>query len=387
MAACSTGQEAYSLAILLADLVQEVPDAPRIHIFASDIDEQALGIARAGLYPDSIQDDVPAATLARYFVRRGNSYRVRQDLRQMITFASHNLLRDPPFSGLDLVSCRNFLIYLDRYIQLHVLQRFRFALNDGGYLFLGSAESADNAPELFDRVAHASRIYQARVIHGLAQLPPPAGRSTVLPAAAAIPPPLADGAGAGGALQASLDALRERQQRLEYNCEELQASNEGLSTINAELRARVEETGRANDDLNNLVASADLATVFVDPDLVVRRFTPRAAGIFSLIERDVGRSLLDLTNRLHYPQLAEDARQALHSTQAIEREVQGTDGRHYIARAHAYRTGDEDVSGTVLTFFDISRRREAEEAARQLAGDQEFLLQLDNTLRPLGEAQ
>lgn len=384
VAACSTGQEAYSLAILLADLVRDVPEAPRIHIFASDIDEQALGIARAGLYPDSIRDDVPAATLERYFIRRGGSYRVRQDLREMITFASHNLLRDPPFSGLDLVSCRNLLIYLDRYIQLQVLQRFRFALNDGGFLFLGSAESADNAPELFERVAHASRIYQARIIHGRPSVPPPPGRPALLPPAAAIPPPAH---GAGGALQASLDALRERQQRLEYNCEELQASNEGLSTINAELRARMEETGRANDDLNNLVASADLATVFVDPDLVVRRFTPRAAGIFSLMERDVGRSLLDLTNRLHYPQLAEDARQALRSPQAIEREVQGTDGRHYIARARAYRTGDEDVSGTVLTFFDISRRREAEDAARQLAEDQEFVLQLDNALRPLGEAQ
>lgn len=164
VAACSTGQEAYSLAMLLADMTRDMPEPPRIHIFASDIDEQALSVARAGIYPESIRDEVPAASLERYFVRIGKQYRVRQTLREHITFASHNLLRDPPFSDLNLISCRNFMIYLDRPMQRQVLQRFHFSLGDGGYLFLGGAETADTMPELFIRVERASRIYQARVV-------------------------------------------------------------------------------------------------------------------------------------------------------------------------------------------------------------------------------
>ncbi|MGW8391662.1 CheR family methyltransferase [Pseudoduganella sp. HUAS MS19] len=381
VAACSTGQEAYSLAMLFADMTRNMPEPPRIHIFASDIDEQALGAARAGLYPASIRDEMPAATLERYFVRIGKQYRVRQVLRENITFASHNLLRDPPFSELDLVTCRNFMIYLDRPMQRLVLQRFHFGLARGGYLFLGSAETADTMPELFTGIDRASRIYQARVVNGLLPLPP-APASAARTCAPALHP-AAEGTPPAGS--PSLDDLRDRLAVAESGCEQLQSNNEELSIINAELKARLEDSSKANDDLNNLIASVDLATVFVDPHLRIRRFTPRAAGIFNLLPRDAGRSLLDLTHRLDYPQLEDDVVRTFDSLQPLEREVQGSDGRHYIVRVRPYRTGEDEIIGAVLTFFDISRRRSAEDAARLLADDQEFLLQLGDSLRPLEE--
>ncbi|WP_426322883.1 CheR family methyltransferase [Pseudoduganella sp. R-43] len=388
-AACSTGQEAYSLAMLLADAARNMSDPPRIHIFASDIDEQALGVARAGLYPATIQDEVPQESLERYFVRSGKQYRVRQPLRELITFASHNLLRDPPFSDLDLVSCRNFMIYLDRAMQRHVLQRFHLSLGRGGMLFLGSAETEGGVPELFSPLDRTHRIYRARVIKKLAPVTEPGGE--VL---AAVEPPLPplqhrvsfahvpNGAGAALPLHLSLDELRDRLSLAESGCEELQSHNEELSTVNAELKARLDDSGRAHDDLANLIASVDLATIFVGPDLTVKRFTPRAAGIFNLIPRDVGRSLLDITNRLDYPQLKEDVAATFGSLQPLEREVAATDGNHYIVRMRPYRTGEDVIAGAVMTFFDISLRRAAEDVARALASDQEFLLQLGDILRP-----
>jgi chemotaxis methyl-accepting protein methylase/GAF domain-containing protein len=389
VAACSTGQEAYSLAMLLADMAQQMDDAPRIQVFASDIDEQALGVARAGVYPAAIQDEVPQASLERYFVRTGKQFRVRQQLRELITFASHNMLRDPPFSGLQLVTCRNFMIYLDRAMQRQVLQRFHFGLSGGGILFLGSAETASGVPELFCEVDRTHRIYRARTVNGR---PRPAGIGSqaagpaeVVPLRAAFPH-LPAGAGVADPRHLSDDELRERLAQAESGCEELQSHNEELSTVNAELKARLDDTGRANDDLANLIASVDLATVFVGPDLTIKRFTPRTASIFNLIPRDVGRRLSDITHRLDYPQLHDDVARTFDSLQPMEREVQGTDGRHYIVRLQPYRTGDDVIAGTVLTFFDISRRRAAEDEARALASDQEFLLRLGDRLRPQADA-
>lgn len=390
VAACSTGQEAYSLAMLLSDMANTMSDPPRIKIFASDIDEQALGVARAGIYPLTIQDEVPQPGLEKYFVRTGKQYRVRQNLRELITFASHNLLRDPPFTGLDLVSCRNFMIYLDRAMQRHLLQRFHFSLSRGGVLFLGSAETAAPAPELFAELDPVNRIYRARVVKGLSPLP-----EKVDAAAQEIPAPPQRlkfgraplGAGLAPPEQLSPEELAERLYQAESGCEELQSHNEELATVNAELKARLEDTGRANDDLSNLIASVDLATIFVGRDMVVKRFTPRAAGIFSLIPRDVGRNLLDITHRLDYPHLQQDVAHTTESLQPMEREVQANDGRHYIVRVRPYRTGEDEIAGAVLTFFDISRRRVAEDEARAMASDQEFLLRLGDRLRPQADPE
>lgn len=374
VAACSTGQEAYSLAILLADMVRDLPIPPAIQVFASDIDEQALDIARAGLYPESIRDEVPAASLERYFVHAGKQYRVRQALRDMVTFACHDLLRDPPFNGVDLVACRNFLIYLDRPTQSQVLQRFHFALAPHGYLFLGSAETADVVPGLFARIDRQSRLYQSAPA---AALLPDLPRWT-------MPPGHWPDAAARSSLS-PMEDMRERLAEAELGWAEMQSNNDDLSQRNAELTLRLAHADKAHDDLYDLVASADLATVFVDPALQVRQFTPRAASIFNLIERDVGRHLLDITNRLDYPKLAADVAQTFATLQPLEREVKANGGLHYIVRVRPFRNADDAILGAVLTFFDFSERQVGEELARAEANDQQFLLHLGDRLRPLSD--
>ncbi|WP_342117283.1 CheR family methyltransferase [Pseudoduganella sp. OTU4001] len=354
--ACSTGQEAYSLAMVLVDLARRMPQPPRIHIIASDIDEQALAVARAGHYPESIRDEIPEASLERYFVRAGKQYRVRQSLRDVVTFANHDLLHDPPFRALDLVSCRNVMIYLDRAMQCLVLQRLHGSLRPAGYLFLGSAESAEFEPELFERVGRPHRIYRA--------LPGSGSATAARPAA-------------------SMDEMSERLAASEFGREELQSNNDELSVHNAELTARLEDADTARDDLANLIASVDLATVFVDPALILKRYTPHAARIFNLKPRDIGRHLLDITNRLDYPELAADVAQTFETLQPLEREVEASAGGHYIVRVRPYRTGGDAILGAVLTFFDISERRVAQVQERQLASDQAFLLKLSDSLRLL----
>lgn len=157
---CATGEEAYSLAMLLLEEAEHRDEWPKIQVFASDLDEIALAIAREGCYPSSIEDDVPAERLRRFFIRENNHYRVRKELRDCVLFAAHNLLRDPPFSRIDLVSCRNLLIYLDRELQEQAFAVIRYALRSGGFLFLGASENADNP--YFRTVDKKHRIYTTR---------------------------------------------------------------------------------------------------------------------------------------------------------------------------------------------------------------------------------
>ena len=529
VAACASGEEAYSLAMLMADQAGQMEPPPAFQVFASDIDDRAIDTARAGIYPGSIITDVPPARLRQYFKREDSSYRIRKALRDRILFASHNLLRDPPFSRLDLISCRNLLIYLNRDVQMRLLQTFHFALKPGGYLFLGSSESAESVAEYFIPVDKKNRIYRARTtgrqmhyqnpssaLYGvrlpevsrpklvgkrqttyadlhqraLAQAAPPsvvvdregnlvhvseqAGKylrmaggepsrsllALVLPelrldlrsamyqvtqnggcvecrpielpadselgtVAATVrafrdedsesdyllvlfergeatggvaPQPRPDGShdvvlaqleaelqrkreqlqetiehseisteelrASNEELQAINEELRSATEELETSKEELQSVNEELVTVNYELKVKVEETGKANDDLNNLIASTDIATIFVDSGLRIKRFTPRAADLFSIIVSDVGRSLLDLTHKLDYDQLAEDVSATFDTLRLVEREVRSTDGRFYIVRLLPYRTNEDRIEGAVMTFFDITARRQAEEQAR-----------------------
>ncbi len=542
VAACATGQEAYSLAMLLADHAATLPKPNEVQVFASDIDEQAISIARAGTYPAAIVMDVPPPRLRQFFTKEDDRYRIRKTVRDRILFASHNLLRDPPFSKLDMISCRNLLIYLNREVQLRVLEMFHSALKPDGYLFLGSSESADAAAEFFVPFDKKNRIYRARMLsrsarylpalssapihrlpelanHGvqvrrqfsygevhqraLSKFAPPslvvdrdsdivhmsdtAGRflrhiggepsrnvlALVLPELRLelrtalyqalqtgnsveaqrvllkrgertyfvnmIVRPFNDDVAATefllvlfeeieqtmntdtGAtpiepkdlvlnqmeaelqrskeklqetiehaevsneelrasneeLQAINEELRSATEKLETSKEELQSVNEELITVNYELKVKVEETGKANDDLNNLIASTDIATIFVDRALRIKRFTPRAADIFSIIPTDIGRSLLDITHRLDYDHLAEDVSATFDTLRPVERELRSNDGRYYIVRLLPYRTTEDKIEGAVMTFIDISRRREAEAKAR--LGEEWMRLVADST--------
>lgn len=183
-AACSTGEEAYTLAMLLAERAADAGNGRTLQVFASDIDEHAIGVARTGLYPASIADHVPPLLLQRYFTREGGQYRVRKVLRDLVLFTNHDLLRDPAFSRVDLISCRNFLICLKPEMHRHVLQQFHFALNPGGILMLGNAESAEAAGPLFEAVDAAQRIYRARTV----MRRPVSGQALPAPETAAAPP-------------------------------------------------------------------------------------------------------------------------------------------------------------------------------------------------------
>ncbi|MGJ0507093.1 MAG: chemotaxis protein CheB [Methylocystis sp.] len=158
--ACATGEEAYSIAMLLLEEAGRRDVHPEIQVFASDIDAMALATAREGRYPVAIETDLSDERLRRFFTRESDHYRVRRELRDVILFARHSILKDPPFSRLDLISCRNLLIYLDRELQQQVCATFHFALRPGGYLFLGSSESAESPLSAFRSIDRDARLYQ-----------------------------------------------------------------------------------------------------------------------------------------------------------------------------------------------------------------------------------
>jgi two-component system, chemotaxis family, CheB/CheR fusion protein len=159
---CSTGEEAYGLAILLFEAFDRLEIRPQIQVFASDLDENSIRYAREGLYPTAIEADVSRERLSRFFTQEGDHYRVRREVRDVVLFTHHSVLRDAPFSRLDLITCRNLLIYLEREIQNTVFDIFHYSLKPGGYLFLGSSESIESAHELFQMVEKTHRIYRAK---------------------------------------------------------------------------------------------------------------------------------------------------------------------------------------------------------------------------------
>ena len=159
---CSTGEEAYGLAMVLFEAADKLEFHPQIQIFASDLDETSIKYARDGLYPAAIEADVSTERLERFFRREGDHYRIRDELRDAVLFTHHSVLRDAPFSRLDLISCRNLLIYLERGIQNTVFDIFHYALKPGGYLFLGNSESAETSPELFQTVDKVHHIYRTK---------------------------------------------------------------------------------------------------------------------------------------------------------------------------------------------------------------------------------
>jgi two-component system CheB/CheR fusion protein len=542
VAGCATGEEAYSLAMLLAGQSQRQEGIP-VQLFATDIDERAIAFARAGLYPESITADVAPQYLRQFFTPERTHFRVTKAIRERVLFAVHNVLRDPPFSRVDLVSCRNLLIYLDRSVQSQVLQMFHFALQPGGYLLLGSSESAEAAGELFTAVDKKNRIYRANRVttavrppismpviqHGGSTSTASVGPAPALPQAMPFsalhhrilelyaPPSIVvdtdanilhmsehagqylrfvrgepsynlimlvhpalrlqlravlfqafranqetatepvdfaphgqvrvvvrpyrrtedspefalvlfeaiTAANATGAqrpqpsstgqdsllvhledelhrtkqelrstveqseasteelkasneeLQAINEELRAATEELETSKEELQSLNEELFTVNAELQAKIEETGKAKDDLQNVIASTGIATLFVDREMRIKRYTPAATELFNVIPSDVGRPLNDITHRLDYPQLADDTATVFESLQLIEREIRGTDGRHFLTRLSPYRTTDDHIDGAVLTMVDISALRRAEQRAR--AGEERLHLAAQST--------
>lgn len=526
---CATGEEAYSIAILCAERMLGMIDAPKLQIFATDIDAAAIAKAREGLYTLNDAADVSTERLRRFFTQEGENYRIRREIRESILFANHNVLRDPPFSHLDIISCRNMLIYLDYQAQERVVETLHFAMNNGGYLFLGTSESIDGASDLYVQVSREHHIFQSRVISGrqypvpdslpsrrdkniaispsheivnrandrisygelhqqlLEQYAPPSlvvnekydvvhvsesavrylqvsggepssnlfklirqelrlelrtalyqatQRKTNVEAHGLqvhfgdrtetinihVRPILRESDPSQGfllvlfepgveaendeekvftsdepvarqleqelmrlkvelrttteqyelqaeelkasneELQALNEELRSAAEELETSREELQSINEELTTVNQELKIKIEEVSQTSNNLQNLINSTDIATIFLDRGFRVHLFSPAARGIFNLLSGDIGRPLSDITHKLEYTGLLQDAGSVIEKLNTVEREVRTTDGRNFLIRLSPYRTSDDRIQGVVATLTDITGRKRAEEA-------------------------
>ena len=175
---CATGEEAYSIAMLLAERLESTIERPHIQVFATDLDEEAIAVAREGLYSEADVVDVPEKRLERFFYKEDGGYRIRRELRELTLFAHHNVVKDPPFSHLDLISCRNLLIYLNRTAQERILQTFHFALRPSGLLMLGPSESPDGSGDLFALFDRSAHLYESRAV---------ASRPVILEAPSVVP--------------------------------------------------------------------------------------------------------------------------------------------------------------------------------------------------------
>lgn len=518
---CSTGEETYSLAMLFCEEIAARQVNAKLQVFASDFDPDAVSIAREGLYPEAIKGEVSPARLERFFVREDHGYRVTSEMRSIVIFTTQNLLADPPFARLDMVSCRNLLIYLQPEAQEKVISLFHFALREGGILLLGNAETAGNVSGRFDIISKEDRIYR-RIGHsrlGDFDLPmgggaglrisrrsgdaPTSKRQKVLsdlcrrlimeyyaPAAilinrkheclyfigptdrylriaAGLPsndlfmivreelrtklrsaiqrttqenarvvvpgghlgtdgpatsfnidvrPVLNDeeelllicfveslasdqkreaSAVSDDTVQVAelerelaatraelhgailnLEASNEEQKLInedalsineEYQLtneelltskEELQSLNEELTALNGQLQETLERQRTTSNDLQNVLYSTNVATIFLDQELRIRFYTPATKSLFNVIPGDIGRPLSDLNSLAADSALMLDARAVVMTATPVEREITAEGGSWYMRRILPYRTQEGDIEGVVITFADITELKQ-----------------------------
>ena len=552
VAGCASGEEAYSIAMVLREVMDDSGREFKVQLYATDLDDDAIAVARAGFYPPNIAQDVQPDRLRRFFLKDESGYRVKKEIREMVVFAIHNVIKDPPFTRLDLLSCRNLMIYLEPELQNRLIPVFHYALKPGGMLFLSPSESVGNHTGLFTaqnrkwkfyRATHSGVSTRTVLAGGLSRaansrgrapeevmrkaretnfaeltrrvllqayapasvvtdlkgnilhvygdtgkyLRPAPGQATLnvvemardplsLELRAAIfhansegcptlsrevavttdgevqtvsfslrPVPDTDvgetvlvisfqevsGAAPGTPkrrrrtsasveseriealahelaytreslqatieeqqasneeLQSANEELQSTNEELETSREELQSVNEEMVTVNAELQARIEQLAGMQNDMKNLLDNVSVGTIFLDDQLVIRRFTREAAQVYRLIGSDVGRPLGDIKSDLESEDLLARAQTVLDSLIPYECELRTEGGAWYLARIMPYRTVDNVIEGVVLTFTDITKRVEAEAAvqtARDLAEGivdtvREPLLVLDGALK------
>ena len=543
---CATGEEAYGLAILLLQEAARQEARAHIQVFASDLDERSIAHARDGLYPAAIEADVSPERLERFFTREGDYYRVKREVRDVVLFASHNVLRDPPFTRQDLIACRNVLIYLQRPVQDRVFDIFYYSLQPGGYLFLGSSESAEHLTDLFTIVDKGHRLYKAKPWigeqphipslplavrrmshapdttpvhpahlvryaaeppvredqhqHALEEYGPPSlivnERFTILHMSEHVgrylqlskgpvtddllalvrpelqlevrtalfhaferskatvshpvsvqfndhkhrvvvsvrprPPELdldqvterqalvffieneiadpdelaqdimitrfpAEGDEMVGQMQTEIQRLREQLQitveeyessneemkaaneelqsineeyrsateELETSKEELQSVNEELQTVNSEMKNKLDEIWRTHQELENLMGATEIATLYLDRDLRIQRYTAGLQKLFNILGVDRGRHIRDLTHKMGYSKLVEDAEQVLFNLIPLERELQKDDGNWFLMRMRLYRDSEQRIEGVAITFIDITKLKQSEKELNQ----------------------
>ncbi len=545
---CSTGEEAYSLAILFDEAIRKQTKGLRVQLFASDLDGNAINIARQGAYPDTIAPDVGSERLFRYFRGGTHSYRIKKDIRDQIVFAEHNLIKDPPFSKLDMVSCRNLLIYLNVAAQQKVFSIFHYALNPEGILFLGNSESLGDYADLFEVLDRTHKVFKFKnrkpgkiedIGHlfrepvslktkaivpqkrewrnNLAGLTEKMLLADYAPACAIIngkgdalyfsgntgkylqPSPgeaklniidmareglkidvqslIYKGKKSGKSetrknvkvrtnaseqmidltirpmvqtaveddywmvtfkdvkaaprkmdetstkkstdeitelyaleqelaatkeylqstieqleisneelkssneeLQSGNEELQSTNEEMETSKEELQSVNEEIITVNTELQGKIDELAQAYDDMNNLLASTEIGTIFLDAELRIKRFTPSIAKIINLIKTDVGRPIEHLTSNLIYDGIVHDAEKVLDTLIPMQKSVEGRDDIWYKMQIKPYRTGENVIEGTVITFIDITQEKHTEAQLQEAKKKYEYLLGMTKTI-------
>jgi two-component system CheB/CheR fusion protein len=531
VAGCSTGEEAYTWAIVFTEAVQRQPEhhGCTLQIFASDLSPDAIATARAGLFPATISASIPVEFAARHFTVQGNALVVTKPIRDMVMFAQHDVVLDPPFTRLDILSCRNLLIYFDATLQRRLLPLFHYSLRPDGLLLLGSAETVGSFGRLFEPVEAKLRLYlrrqtdsaagpelllrsfpplskitkespvapspnaaqdghslQAAADHVLLQvhappavvvnaagdivyisgrtgkyLEPAAGKAnwnfhamvhdklrehvahamrqavttdavvhvrglelvgagdvqrvdvTVQPLHEPVAlqgtvmivfrdvaaPPRGGRRKAAGEvahaaelqlfrdeiqglreengtsreklqsaneeLQSTNEELQSTNEELTTSKEEMQSMNEELQTVNAEMQSKLDDLALAQSDMKSLLNSTEIAMLFLDQDLNVRRFTDRAAKIINLRDSDIGRPLSDLTTSLQYPTLPDDAHETLRTLVFSEKQIQTRDQRWFSVRIMPYRRLDNVIDGAVITFVDITATKQVEATLRK----------------------
>ncbi|MBF0571795.1 MAG: PAS domain S-box protein [Candidatus Omnitrophica bacterium] len=371
--ACSTGEEAYSLAICLLEILKSKKRSWPIQVFATDVNEAVIRKARRGLYPESIKEDVPPQILHRYFVKEPGGWRVVKSVRDICVFAAQDLTRDPPFSKLDLISCRNMLIYMDRKLQKKIISLFHYGLNPSGSLVLGSAESIFGFTDLFSAVDKRLKIYRkkeswARPAVYFEPGQYPVGQITTgnERTAAYKKQPIAfemqaedvqakdeELRSALEEIQSANEELQSSNEELETSKEELQASNEEMVTLNDELSVRNAELGKLNSDIRNLFNSTHIPVIMVGRDFCIYRFTPMAQKVWNLIPSDVGRKLKDINPNIHVPHLEVMLVDAIDHLKMTEKEVQDNEGHWYCVTVRPYKTVDNKIDGAVIVLSDI----------------------------------
>ncbi len=518
VAACSTGEEAYSLAIVLAEALENKHIEVPVKIFATDIDSRAVEYAAKGVYPLSIESEVSEERLRKYFVKEDNHYCINQHIRRMVIFAEHNLIKDPPFSKMDLVSCRNMLIYMKPNLQQKVLTTFHFSLKVGGYLFLGPSESHDAIKSSLQVVSKKWNIFKIvtnsknflfdgtpfdkdKIASHKAPDVRPSRRSLENDMSEAFQDLVSEELGyamvfvneeyelmqaigdykrfirmpekmlqmnllklvprelsvalnlalrkaqrnnekvvshrvemlqEGGVtnvtliikpfqdanqyhrnfigilfkeegnkrfepseenffdqqvsinrvvelenelkqtkedlqsaveeletsneeLQSSNEELISSNEELQSTNEELQSLNEELHTVNSEHQLKIRQLEELNDDLNNYFRGTDIGQVFVDNELIVRKFTPAVKNQVNLIETDIGRPISHLSYNIKQESFVEDIQQVINSSQPLLKEIEARNGKYYLMKVIPYLRQDGTTEGAVVTFVDISQ--------------------------------
>jgi two-component system CheB/CheR fusion protein len=522
VAGCATGEEAYTIGMIILECLDELQKNLPVQIYATDIDTDALNIARTGIYPAEIAAQISNERLKGFFTELGNSYQVNKNLREIVVFAPHDFIKDAPFSRMDLICCRNLLIYLESDIQKRLLPLLHYAIRPGGILFLGPSETVGESTDLFTTLDKKWKIFQRcevtvspqRLIFPSAFVPslreasekPTAGMIPRIPALTekifldkyaptfavidekyqliyvrgrtgkyleiasgqpsmsvlemareglrselssaiyeavstkapairegvrvnhdggfqminltvapllepGVPPGLliivfqevtlsareeklvtSDGESRRVArveedlrltrenlqrsieeLEASNEELKSANEELQSNNEELQSTNEELDTsreelqslneemitVNTELTSKNELLTKANDDLKNYLNRTDIAIIFLDEQLKIRSYTPATTDVFSIRDVDISRPLEEITSRLTYQDIVEDARGVLRMLTPKEIEVQRKDGHWYTMRILPYLTVKNAIGGLVISFLDIDQQKKS----------------------------